>query len=66
MWKSCQEKRYTDVVFELDDGSVEAHRGILANRSDVMRAMFSGDFRESHSRIVRLDLRETFVSIKLN
>jgi len=54
MWGNCQVGNFTDFAFELDDGNVEAHRAILANRSDVMRAMFSGDFRERHSRVVSL------------
>ncbi len=34
------------------DGNVSAHRAILMARSDVMKAMFTRDFRESRSRSV--------------
>ncbi|XP_014604016.1 PREDICTED: rho-related BTB domain-containing protein 1 isoform X1 [Polistes canadensis] len=43
---------FADVVFELDDGSMPAHRAILTARCDVMKAMFSGDFRESSAKII--------------
>jgi len=37
----------------ITDGNVSAHRAILMARSDVMKAMFTRDFRESRSRSVR-------------
>ncbi|XP_034179954.1 rho-related BTB domain containing isoform X1 [Osmia lignaria lignaria] len=43
---------FADVVFELDDGSVPAHKAILTARCDVMKAMFSGDFRESSAKVI--------------
>lgn len=43
---------FADVIFELDDGSVPAHKAILTARCDVMKAMFSGDFRESSAKVV--------------
>ena len=43
---------FADVMFELDDGSVPAHKAILTARCDVMKAMFSGDFRESSAKVV--------------
>lgn len=43
---------FADVTFELDDGSVPAHKAILTARCDVMKAMFSGDFRESSAKVV--------------
>lgn len=43
---------FADVVFDLDDGSIPAHRAILTARCDMMKAMFSGDFRESSAKIV--------------
>lgn len=43
---------FADVVFDLDDGSVPAHKAILTARCDVMKAMFSGDFRESSAKVV--------------
>ena len=39
-------------MFELDDGSIPAHRAILTARCDMMKAMFSGDFRESSAKVV--------------
>ncbi|XP_036149562.1 rho-related BTB domain-containing protein 1 isoform X3 [Monomorium pharaonis] len=43
---------FADVTFELDDGSVPAHKAILTARCDVMKAMFSGDFRESSAKVI--------------
>ncbi|XP_071570701.1 rho-related BTB domain-containing protein 1 isoform X3 [Temnothorax nylanderi] len=43
---------FADVIFELDDGSVPAHKAILTARCDVMKAMFSGDFRESSAKVI--------------
>ncbi|CAG7716727.1 unnamed protein product [Allacma fusca] len=54
LWAKCVQGYHTDVVFHLDDGKVPAHRAILMARSDVMRAMFSGDFREKRSQSVAL------------
>jgi hypothetical protein len=45
---------FADVVFDLDDGSLPAHRAILTARCDMMKAMFSGDFRESSAKIVSI------------
>jgi len=47
---------FADVMFELDDGSVPAHKAILTARCDVMKAMFSGDFRESSAKVVSVFL----------
>lgn len=41
-------------MFELDDGSMPAHRAILTARCDMMKAMFSGDFRESSAKVVSI------------
>ncbi|XP_067209487.1 rho-related BTB domain-containing protein 1 isoform X3 [Linepithema humile] len=43
---------FADVMFELDDGSAPAHKAILTARCDVMKAMFSGDFRESSAKVI--------------
>lgn len=43
---------FADVVFELDDGACAAHKAMLMARCDVMKAMFSGDFRESQAKVV--------------
>lgn len=46
---------FADVIFELDDGNIPAHRAILTARCDVMKAMFSGDFREGNAKVVSTD-----------
>lgn len=52
-----------DVVFELDDGACAAHKAMLTARCDVMKAMFSGDFRESQAKVVSfIDSTEKFSS----
>ncbi|ENN73312.1 rho-related BTB domain-containing protein 2 [Dendroctonus ponderosae] len=43
---------FADVIFELDDGVCTAHKSMLAARCDVMKAMFSGDFRESQAKVI--------------
>jgi len=43
---------FSDIVFQLDDGSFAAHRPMLMARCDMMKAMFSGDFRESNAKVV--------------
>ncbi|KAJ8928030.1 hypothetical protein NQ314_019441 [Rhamnusium bicolor] len=43
---------FADVIFELDDGACAAHKSMLAARCDVMKAMFSGDFRESQAKVI--------------
>lgn len=52
LWSKCTQGYSTDVIFHMDDGKVPAHRALLMARSDVMRAMFSGDFRERRSQSV--------------
>ena len=44
-----------DIVFQLDDGCVSAHKAILSARSDYMVAMFNYGFRESSEKIVSSD-----------
>ncbi|XP_018015583.1 rho-related BTB domain-containing protein 1 isoform X2 [Hyalella azteca] len=49
----CVEARYfSDVLFQLEDGTAAGHRAMLMARCDMMHAMFSGDFRESNAKIV--------------
>lgn len=43
---------FADVIFELDDGAYPAHKPMLMARCDMMKAMFSGDFRESQAKVV--------------
>ncbi|XP_012260254.1 rho-related BTB domain-containing protein 1 isoform X2 [Athalia rosae] len=47
-----REGLFADVMFELDDGIMPAHRAILTARCDMMKAMFSGDFRESSAKVI--------------
>ncbi|XP_046416352.1 rho-related BTB domain-containing protein 1 isoform X1 [Neodiprion virginianus] len=47
-----REGLFADVMFELDDGNMPAHRAILTARCDMMKAMFSGDFRESSAKVI--------------
>nr|XP_024219309.1 rho-related BTB domain-containing protein 1 [Halyomorpha halys] len=42
---------FADVMFQLDDGCLPAHRPLLMARCDMMRAMFSGDFREGTAKV---------------
>jgi len=41
-----------DIVFEVDDGTVRAHRALLTSRSDVMASMFTNDFLEKSAKLV--------------
>ncbi|XP_065221856.1 rho-related BTB domain-containing protein 1 [Planococcus citri] len=51
--KLClEEGLYTDIIFQLDDGVFAAHRALLSSRCDVMRAMFSGNFKEKSAKII--------------
>ena len=40
------------MVFEVDDGTVRAHRALLTSRSDVMASMFTNDFLEKSAKLV--------------
>ena len=51
---SHPEDFHPDVVFELEDGQVAAHKAILAARSDVMAAMFSENFLEGAASVVTM------------
>lgn len=43
---------FSDVLFQLEDGTASVHRPLLMSRCDMMHAMFSGDFRESNAKVV--------------
>ncbi|XP_073969852.1 rho-related BTB domain containing isoform X3 [Rhodnius prolixus] len=43
---------FADVMFQLDDGCLPAHKPLLMARCDMMRAMFSGDFREGSAKVI--------------
>lgn len=51
---SLEENAFTDIIFQLDDGIIAAHRALLSARCDVMRAMFSGNFKERSSKVVNI------------
>lgn len=48
-----QKGLFSDVLFQLDDGTCAAHRPLLMCRCDMMSAMFSGDFQESVAKVVK-------------
>ncbi|XP_042881840.1 rho-related BTB domain-containing protein 1-like isoform X1 [Penaeus japonicus] len=50
---------FSDVLFQLEDGTASVHRPLLMSRCDMMHAMFSGDFRESNAKVI------TFPGVKL-
>ncbi|KAI7793520.1 putative rho-related BTB domain-containing protein 2, partial [Triplophysa rosa] len=51
--KECLAKgTFSDVVFKLDDGTVEAHKPLLISSCDWMAAMFGGPFVESCTKEV--------------
>ncbi|KAK3595318.1 hypothetical protein CHS0354_004470 [Potamilus streckersoni] len=41
-----------DIVFQLDDGQVSAHKPLLMGRCEMMSAMFSANFRESSFKVI--------------
>ncbi|ROL41020.1 Rho-related BTB domain-containing protein 1 [Anabarilius grahami] len=46
--KECLAKNnFTDVVFRLDDGTINAHKPLLISSCDWMAALFGGSFMES-------------------
>jgi len=49
-----------DIVFEVDDGTVRAHRALLTSRSDVMAGMFNNDFMEKSAKLVTIRLSIDF------
>lgn len=56
------ENAFTDIIFQLEDGAFAAHRALLSARCDVMRAMFSGNFKERSAKIVSFFLPPLFFS----
>ncbi|XP_051540432.1 rho-related BTB domain-containing protein 2-like isoform X2 [Myxocyprinus asiaticus] len=51
--KECLSKgTFSDVVFKLDDGTVQAHKPLLISSCDWMAAMFGGPFVESCTKEV--------------
>ena len=54
----------TDVTLKLSDGSIDAHKMILAAVSPVFERMFYGDFKEGKSKEVDLP-KENYSTMKL-
>ena len=44
----------SDVIFQVDDGQVAAHKALLMPRCDVMLGMFSYNFKESSAKVVSM------------
>ncbi|XP_051135120.1 BTB/POZ domain-containing protein At1g55760-like [Andrographis paniculata] len=44
--RMLSESIHTDIVIAVSDGSIPAHRAVLASRSPVFRSMFSHDLKE--------------------
>ncbi|KAF0312619.1 Rho-related BTB domain-containing protein 2 [Amphibalanus amphitrite] len=62
-----EEGLFSDVLFQLDDGTAAAHRPLLMARSDVMEVMFAGNFRESKAKMVSLrDVTESTFRVLLH
>ncbi|KAL2078410.1 hypothetical protein ACEWY4_026095 [Coilia grayii] len=53
--KECLTKdKFTDVVFRLDDGTINAHKPLLISSCDWMAALFGGSFMESSNNEVSI------------
>ena len=51
------------MVFEVDDGTVRAHRALLTCRSEVMASMFTNDFLEKSAKLVTVIFLYRFMVI---
>ena len=56
-WRNWLKLCVADVDFEVDDGTVRAHRALLTCRSDVMAGMFTNDFLEKSAKLVTAAFR---------
>ncbi|KAL3614841.1 hypothetical protein CASFOL_040502 [Castilleja foliolosa] len=52
--RMLSESIHTDIVINASDGSIAAHRAILASRSPVFRSMFSHDLKEKEMSAVTI------------
>ncbi|XP_026475203.1 rho-related BTB domain-containing protein 2 isoform X2 [Ctenocephalides felis] len=43
---------FSDISFALDDGTYPGHKPMLISRCDMMRAMLTGQFRESQAKVI--------------
>lgn len=48
------ESIHTDIIINASDGSIGAHRAVLASRSPVFRSMFSHDLKEKELSAVNI------------
>ncbi|PIN09332.1 hypothetical protein CDL12_18082 [Handroanthus impetiginosus] len=48
------ESIHTDIVINASDGSMAAHRAVLASRSPVFRSMFSHDLKEKEMSAINI------------
>ncbi|KAL9997426.1 putative chromatin remodeling & transcription regulator BTB-POZ family [Helianthus debilis subsp. tardiflorus] len=52
--KMLSESIHTDIIINASDGSVGAHRAVLAARSPVFRSMFSHDLKEKEMSVINI------------
>ncbi|XP_022877708.1 BTB/POZ domain-containing protein At1g55760-like isoform X1 [Olea europaea var. sylvestris] len=52
--RMLSESIHTDIVINASDGSIPAHRAVLASRSPVFRSMFSHDLKEKEMSAVNI------------
>ncbi|KAE8713737.1 BTB/POZ domain-containing protein [Hibiscus syriacus] len=51
----------TDIIINLSDGSIEAHRAVLASRSPIFHSMFSHNLQEKELSIINISDMSTEV-----
>jgi Rho-related BTB domain-containing protein 1/2 len=56
---------FSDIMFQLNDGSFASHWHMLMAYCDMMKAMFSGDFRENSAKAVSPNQFIIFLSLTL-
>lgn len=54
MSRMLSQNLYTDIVINTTDGSIGAHRAVLAANSPVFDAMFSGNYKEKETSVVNI------------
>ncbi|XP_042415577.1 BTB/POZ domain-containing protein At1g21780-like [Zingiber officinale] len=56
-----QESMYTDITIQTLDGSLRAHKAVLASSSPVFKCMFLHDLKEKQSSIIKIEDMSTDV-----
>ncbi|KAG6494521.1 hypothetical protein ZIOFF_049553 [Zingiber officinale] len=56
-----QESMYTDITIKTLDGSLRAHKAVLASSSPVFKCMFLHDLKEKQSSIIKIEDMSTDV-----